>query len=52
MRIDYLRPCVGEWFDASATVPRSGSRVVVRRMAFRNGEGTLVAVGTGTYMVE
>lgn len=51
MRIDYLRPGVGEGFDASATVLRGGSREVVARMEFPNDEGTLVAVGTGTYMV-
>ena len=51
MRIDYLRPGVGEWFDASATVLRTGSRVAATRMEFHNDEGTLVAVGTGTYMV-
>jgi len=51
MRIDYLRPGVGEWFDASATVLRTGSRVAVTRMEFHNDEGILVAVGTGTYMV-
>ena len=51
MRIDYLRPGVGAWFDASASVLRSGSRVVVTRMEFHNDEGTLVAVGTGTYIV-
>jgi acyl-coenzyme A thioesterase PaaI-like protein len=51
MCIDYLPPGGGEWFDASATVLRSGSRVVVTRMEFHNDEGTLVAVGTGTYMV-
>ena len=51
MRIDYLRPGVGAWFDASASVLRSGSRVVVTRMEFHNDEGTLVAVGSGTYIV-
>ena len=51
MRIDFLRPGVGAWFDASATVLRTGSRVAVTRMEFHNDEGTLVAVGTGTYMV-
>lgn len=51
MRIDYLRPGLGEWFDASAVVLRSGSRVVVTRMEFHDDEGTLVAVGTGTYIV-
>lgn len=51
LRIDYLRPGVGEWFDASATVLRTGSRVAVTRMEFHDDQGTLVAVGTGTYMV-
>jgi uncharacterized protein (TIGR00369 family) len=51
LRVDYLRPGVGEWFDASAIVLRTGSRVTVTRMEFRNDEDTVVAVGTGTYMV-
>ncbi len=51
MRVDYLRPGVGEWFDASAVVLRTGSRVAVTRMEFHNDEGTLIAVGTGTYIV-
>jgi len=51
MRIDYLRPGVGEWFDASASLLRTGSRVAVTRMEFHNDEGTLIAVGTGTYIV-
>jgi len=51
MRIDYLRPGVGEWFDASAVVLRTGSRVAVTRMEFHNDQGTLIAVGTGTYIV-
>jgi uncharacterized protein (TIGR00369 family) len=51
MRIDYLRPGVGKWFDASATVLRTGSRVAVTRMEFHNDEGKLIAVGTGTYIV-
>jgi uncharacterized protein (TIGR00369 family) len=51
MRIDYLRPGVGEWFDASAVVLRTGSRVAVTRMEFHNDEGKLIAVGTGTYIV-
>jgi uncharacterized protein (TIGR00369 family) len=51
MRIDYLRPGVGDWFDASAVVLRTGSRVAVTRMEFHNDRGTLIAVGTGTYIV-
>ena len=51
MRVDYLRPGVGEWFDASAVVLRTGARVAVTRMEFHNDAGTLIAVGTGTYIV-
>ena len=51
IRIDYLRPGVGDWFDASAVVLRTGSRVAVTRMEFHNDEGTLIAAGTGTYIV-
>ena len=51
LRVDYLRPGVGERFTASGTVMRSGRRIAVTRMEFHNDEGTLVAVGTGTYIV-
>lgn len=51
MRVDFLRPGLGEWFDASAVVLRTGSRVAVSRMEFHNDEGTLIAAGTGTYIV-
>jgi len=51
MRVDYLRPGVGEWVDASATGLRTGSRGAVTRMEFHNDQGTLIAAGTGTYIV-
>jgi uncharacterized protein (TIGR00369 family) len=51
LRVDYLRPGVGEWYDASAVVLRTGARVAVTRMEMRNDAGKLIAVGTGTYTV-
>jgi uncharacterized protein (TIGR00369 family) len=51
LRIDYLRSGVGRRFTASGTVLRSGNKVAVTRMELVNDEGTLIAVGTGTYLV-
>ncbi|WP_432455464.1 MULTISPECIES: thioesterase family protein [unclassified Agarivorans] len=51
LRIDYLRPGVGELFYASAEVIRSGNKVTVTRMELHNQLGTHIAFGTGTYMV-
>jgi uncharacterized protein (TIGR00369 family) len=51
LRIDYLRPGIGRHFDASAFLLRSGNKVVVTRMELANDEGSLIAVGTGAYLV-
>jgi uncharacterized protein (TIGR00369 family) len=51
LRVDYLRPGVGEWYVASAVVLRTGARVAVTRMEMRNDADKLIAVGTGTYTV-
>ncbi|GGB04333.1 thioesterase family protein [Agarivorans gilvus] len=51
LRIDYLRPGVGELFFASAEVIRSGNKVTVTRMELHNQAGTHIAFGTGTYLV-
>ncbi len=37
LRVDYLRPGIGEYFDLHATVMRLGSRVASTRMEFRGG---------------
>ncbi|MEY8205464.1 MAG: thioesterase family protein [Bermanella sp.] len=50
MRVDYLRPGKGKEFFISATVLRIGSKVAVTRMELKNEIGSLIAVGTGTYM--
>lgn len=50
MRVDYLRPGRGAWFEAKATVMRAGKKVCVTRMELHNDQGELIAMGTGTYM--
>jgi uncharacterized protein (TIGR00369 family) len=51
MRIDYVRPGTGRHFLASASLIRSGNKVAVARMELRNEEDSLIAVGTGAYLV-
>ncbi|MDP2245195.1 thioesterase family protein [Pseudomonas sp.] len=50
LRIDYLRPGRGQHFTASAVLLRSGNKVAVVRSELHDDDGTLVAVGTGTYL--
>ncbi|MCW3149519.1 thioesterase family protein [Stutzerimonas stutzeri] len=50
LRIDYLRPGRGQRFSATAVLLRSGNKVAVVRSELHNETGTLVAVGTGTYL--
>ena len=51
LRIDYVRPGRGERFIASAKVLRSGNKVAVVRMELHNEQQTLIALGTGTYLI-
>ncbi len=51
MRVDYLRPGKGVQFVSTATVMRTGNKIAVIRMELKNQEGTLIAVGTGAYIV-
>ncbi len=51
MRVDYLRPGTGRYFLATAHLLRSGNKVAVARMELRNDEDSLIAVGTGAYLV-
>ncbi|WXL25531.1 thioesterase family protein [Ectopseudomonas mendocina] len=50
LRVDYLRPGRGQLFTASAVLLRSGNKVAVVRSELHSDDGTLVAVGTGTYL--
>ena len=51
MRVDYLRPGLGEYFIATGSTLRTGNKVSVSRMELHNDKGILIAVGTGTYVV-
>jgi uncharacterized protein (TIGR00369 family) len=51
MRVDYLRPGTGRHFLASAYLLRSGNKVAVTRMELNNNDNSLIAVGTGAYLV-
>jgi len=51
LRIDYLRPGIGEAFILEAEVLRLGSRVASTRMAFLGTDGKLLATGAGAYIV-
>ncbi len=51
LRIDYLRPGIGDHFDMRAQVLRLGSRVASTRMEFLGADGTLLSCGSGAYIV-
>jgi uncharacterized protein (TIGR00369 family) len=51
LRVDYLRPGIGEHFEIDAEVMRIGSRVASTRMAFLGADGRLFSTGTGAYIV-
>ena len=51
IRVDYLRPGLGEYFIATGSTLRTGNKVSVSRMELHNDKGILIAVGTGTYLV-
>lgn len=51
LRIDYLRPGIGERFELRAEVLRLGSRVASTRMAFSGADGKLLASGAAAYIV-
>ncbi len=51
LRIDYLRPGIGEHFELRAEVLRLGSRVASTRMEFRGADGKLLSTGAGAYII-
>ncbi len=51
LRIDYLRPGIGEYFTIHAEALRVGSRVGTSRMEFRGPDGTLMSTGAAAYIV-
>ena len=51
LRIDYLRPAIGERFELRAQVLRLGSRVASTRMEFFDADGKLLSTGAAAYIV-
>lgn len=51
LRVDYLRPGVGKTFEASGTVVKHGTNVIVTKMELKNDRESLIALGMGTYYV-
>ena len=49
LRIDYLRPSIGDYIDATAVVRRAGRSTAVVDVEVFGPDGKLVAVGRGTY---
>ena len=51
MRIDYLRPGIGDFFILRGEVLRLGSRVGSTRMEFLGSDGRLLSTGAAAYVV-
>jgi uncharacterized protein (TIGR00369 family) len=51
LRVDYLRPGLGQHFVASAEVLRLGGRVGTTQMRLVNDDDTLIATAAAAYMV-
>jgi uncharacterized protein (TIGR00369 family) len=51
LRVDYLRPAIGDYFELSAQVLRLGSRVASTRMEFRDAAGELLSTAAAAYIV-
>jgi uncharacterized protein (TIGR00369 family) len=51
LRVDYLRPGIGDGFLLEAEVLRLGSRVATTRMEFRGEDGKLLSSAAAAYIV-
>jgi uncharacterized protein (TIGR00369 family) len=51
LRVDYLRAGKGEHFLATGSILRKGNKVAVVRTEMVNDRNTLIAAGTGTYLI-
>lgn len=51
LRIDYLRAGKGNYFVATGSTLRQGSKVAVVRTDLHNDQNVLIAAGTATYQV-
>ena len=51
LRVDFLRPGIGEWFVATAYVLKTGNKIVVTRIELNNDQNDLIAIGTCSVFV-
>lgn len=51
LRVDYLRPGLGEWFVCKGKPLRTGNKVAVAHMELFNDGGEMISVATGAYTV-
>lgn len=51
LRVDYLRPGMGQRFVCTGYTLRTGNKVAVTRIELHNDQKDLIAVGTGSYVV-
>ena len=51
LRVDYLRPGIGERFTATAEVTRLGGRVGATQMRLHGESGDLLATGSAAYIL-
>ncbi len=51
IRVDYLRPGKGEFFECRSRIIRAGRRIVVAKIDLYNHKKTRIATGTGTYLI-
>ena len=51
LRTDYLRAGKGEHFIATGSILRKGNKVAVVRTELTNNMNSLIAAGTGTYLI-
>ncbi|MES2960227.1 MAG: thioesterase family protein [Pseudomonadota bacterium] len=51
LRVDYLRPGIGESFVATADVTRLGGRIGSTQMRLTNDQGRLIATGAAAYVI-
>lgn len=51
LRVDYLRGGKGKYFTATGSALRKGNKVAVIRTELVNDQKTIIAAGTGTYLI-
>jgi uncharacterized protein (TIGR00369 family) len=51
LRVDYLRPGLGQWFSCKGRPLRTGNKVAVASMELRNDTDELISVATAAYTV-